>query len=135
MEDTKLILTLVHLIGVFLLFMGIGGMIVRSILGDKDNKQLKILCSVSHGLGLVIILIAGFGILGVAKLAFGPWVIVKLIIWLIFGAVIIVINRKPELGKIIWFLLLILAATAGYLGLQPHASKIAADPSAESQSE
>ena len=33
---------LVHLIGIFLLFMGVGGMIVRAKLSDKENKELNI---------------------------------------------------------------------------------------------
>ena len=74
--------------------------------------------------------------LGMHKLAFGTWVIVKIVIWGVFAFSIVVIKRKPDLGKVMWVALLLLAAVAAYLGLQPHASKAGAEiPSEQNQNQ
>jgi hypothetical protein len=121
--DDYTIYKLIHLIGIFLMFMGFGGLIVRATFADKEDKRLKVLCSVSHGLGLVLTIVGGFGMLATYKLVFGGWVIAKLIIWLAFGGLIVMAKRKPEMGKMLWIVLILLAVVAGYLGLMKHPTK------------
>ncbi|MFZ4765496.1 MAG: hypothetical protein ACOYMN_11125, partial [Roseimicrobium sp.] len=57
---------LAHLVGLILLFVGIGG-----LAGGYSKSALKF-----HGLGLLILLIAGFGLVAKLKLSYtAPWVL------------------------------------------------------------
>ncbi len=110
---------IIHLVGVMLTFLSFGGLLIRSIL-ESDDKKLKRFATISNGIGLLLVLLGGFGLLARLDYGWEPWVMGKLIIWVIFGGMIAVINRKPELGKAIWWLLILLGATATYLaGVKP----------------
>lgn len=95
-----------------MLFMGYGALLGRSIAGS-DHAGLKKLGSITSGIGLVLIIIAGFGLMAkVYDNAFLPWMIVKLVIWLGLGGVIALINRKPALALPLWWTILGLGSVA-----------------------
>jgi hypothetical protein len=103
---------LIHLIGIFTLFLGFG----VAIGSDKTKARWA---APVHGVALLFILVAGFGML--ARLGFHGalpgWAIGKLLIWLILGAAISFAKRKLMPVSILIPLLLVLAGTAGYLAL------------------
>ena len=67
-------------------------------------------------IGLLVILVAGFGLKAKLQIVNWPgWLIAKLIIWLVLGALLAVINRKPSAGLPLWILVIILGAAAAYL--------------------
>ena len=110
---------IIHIVGVMLTFLSFGGLIFRSILGS-DDKKLKRFAFISNGIGLFLVLLGGFGLLARYQYGWQPWVIGKLVIWVILGGLLVVINRKPELGKTIWWIVILLGATAAYLaGVKP----------------
>lgn len=91
-----------HLAGVLLVFLAYGLLIARAMLGSND-ATLRKFGSIASGVGLVLILVGGFGLL--AKIwgnTFHPWVIIKLVTWVLLGGAIALINRLPHLGRI-WF--------------------------------
>ena len=94
-----------------MVFLAYGGLIVRSATGS-DNAGIRRLGGITSGLGLLLTLVGGFGLL--AKLNYGwpVWVIVKLVIWLILGAMIVLINRKPQLSQILWWTTILLGLVA-----------------------
>ncbi|HEX2642231.1 MAG TPA: SirB2 family protein [Thermoanaerobaculia bacterium] len=103
-----------HVLGVLLVFMAFGGMLATP--ANSRNKMGAIF----HGLGLVILLVTGFGLmsrLGISHTALPGWVWAKALIWLIFGGIIVLIKRKPELRGMLWFLLVILGTFAAYLAI------------------
>lgn len=71
--------------------------------------------SIGHGVGLLIILVSGFGLLARLGLVqgFPSWVWVKLGVWLVVGAVFAIAKRKllPPFAQILlWLGLLFVAA-------------------------
>ena len=104
---------LLHLAGVIMLFMGYGALLGRSLAGS-DNVRVRRLGSITSGVGLLLMLVAGFGLL--AKLydnTFHNWIIAKLVIWLVLGGLIVIINRKPSAALPLWWVTLAL----GLLGV------------------
>lgn len=101
----------IHFIGIFMIFLGYGGLIVRSITGS-DDRRIRKLGAITSGIGLFLVLLGGFGLL--ARLGYGwpLWVLVKIAIWMILGFLIMVINRKPQLAGTMWWLTLVLGFVA-----------------------
>lgn len=69
----------------------------------------------AHGIGLLLILISGFGLIS-KKYGnqFQTWMYVKLAIWLALGGCIVLIKRKKVTGFAAWILLLSLGAAAAW---------------------
>ena len=96
-----------HLVGLMFLFVGIG-----SLAGGHSKGAMKF-----HGIGLLILLVAGFGAIAKLKLSYtAPFIIAKLVIWLLLGALPVLIKRKvlPAGGAVI--LAIVLGGCAAYLG-------------------
>jgi len=102
---------LIHLAGVLMVFLAFGGLIGRSLLG-VDGVKLKKLAGITSGVGLILVLLGGFGLLAKLKYGFPGWAIVKLVIWIAFGGLIAVANRKPALAKGLWWGVLVLGLIA-----------------------
>ena len=101
-----------HIVGISMVFLGYGALLARSM-AAPENVSIRKLGSTTSGIGLLLILIAGFGL--IPKLGHSyteTWILVKLIIWLILGGLIVLINRKPQLAMLLWCLLIALSATA-----------------------
>ena len=108
---------ILHIFGIALMFSGLGGLCVLSISGS-DSQAAKKLAGMLHGIALVVILVTGFGAL--AKLGFSDagiplWVWLKLVIWFVFGGVIVLIRRVPQVAGALLVLLPILGAVSAYL--------------------
>lgn len=113
---------ILHVAGIIMLFMGYGALLARSLAGSGDAAVRK-LGSITSGIGLLLILIAGFGMISKLNYSFtAPWLIVKLVIWLALGSIIVLINRQPALAKILWWSILglgvVAAAMVYYMRLQ-----------------
>ena len=103
---------ILHVTGIIMLFMGYGALLARS-LAHSDSTSVRKLGSLTSGIGLLLILIAGFGMISKLGHSFtAPWLIVKIVIWLVLGGVIVLINRKPELAKTLWWSILGLGIVA-----------------------
>ena len=102
---------LIHLVGVLMVFLAFGGLIGRSLLG-VDGAKLKKLAGITSGVGLILVLLGGFGLLAKLKYGFPGWAIVKLVVWIAFGGLIAVANRKPALAKGLWWGVLVLGLIA-----------------------
>ena len=93
-----------------MLFMGYGALLARSMANSTDARVKK-LGSITSGIGLVLILIAGFGLISkIYGNTFEGWMIVKLVVWLLLGGLIVLINRKPALAVTLWWTILGLGA-------------------------
>ncbi len=107
-----------HLIGVMFLLFSLGAYLMLSM--NKSERGRK-LAAMTHGISVLIILVAGFGLL--ARLGFFGtggwplWVWVKLMVWLILGAIIVLIKRVPSLIPVLWFLIPALAGLAAYMAV------------------
>ncbi len=105
-----------HLVAVFAIFLSIGGAVVRSLVADS-NMQVKKVLGILFGSGLLIALIAGFGLMAKLGIAFDGWIVAKLVIWLILGGLPAVLNRKPGMATQVGAVALILGCIAAYLAL------------------
>lgn len=110
---------LLHLIGIFLFFTASGALIYHASLGLGKEHPMRKTAFLSHGIGLFLILVGGFGML--ARLgfmsSFPNWVIVKIIVWLALGGMLALFYRKPQLARAYWWLVIVLGVVAAYLGL------------------
>jgi hypothetical protein len=102
---------IIHLLGVVMVFLSYGGLIVRSATGSQD-KGLRRLGALTSGIGLLLILVGGFGLLARLNYGFPAWVLVKIAIWVVLGALIVLINRKPEYSQVTWWVTILLGLTA-----------------------
>ena len=105
-----------HIIGILMLFLSIGGAIIRAAI-DQKNEKLEKFVLMNHGIALIIIVVAGFGQLAKLGIVFSGWVVVKIMIWLLMGALIMPIKKMPEKRIVWWFSALVLGALAAILAL------------------
>jgi hypothetical protein len=112
---------LVHIFGILLTFVALGGLALHAVNGGtKESNRGRRLVAASYGLGLLLILVGGFGMLarlGVASAGLPGWVWAKLVIWLAIGGLLALPYRKPESGRFLWWLGPLLGVVAGWLAL------------------
>lgn len=104
-----------HIVGISMVYLGYGALLARSM-AAPENVPVRKLGSITSGIGLLFILVAGFGL--VAKLGYNytdTWILVKFAIWLLLGFLIVLINRKPQLAMLLWCLLIALGAIASIM--------------------
>lgn len=106
-----------HILGIAAVFMASGAQVSHVLRGGtKDDDPARSLVLASHGLGLVIALVAGFGMhakLGVD--GFPGWFVGKLLLWLFLGGAVALPYRNPALAKPLWGGLVVVAALATWL--------------------
>ncbi len=112
----------VHIIGIAMLFLAIGGVSVHAANGGtKATSGTRRLVGSIHGIGTLLILIGGFGML--ARMGFKHdsalpgWLWVKLIIWVILSAVSLLPYRWPALARPCLVAMPLLAGVAVYMAL------------------
>ena len=106
-----------HIFGVLLTFTALGGMTLRALAGSRDKGTGGKLAGITHGVALLLILVSGFGLLAKLGYGFPTWVLVKIVIWLLIGAAVVLIRRLPQHATIFWFALPILGACAASLAI------------------
>lgn len=110
-----------HFIGLVFLLSACVGLVVEK----KHNQNLgrplnKKLWYGLHGSGLLIMLIAGFGLLARLGLASSLplWIWLKLVVWLLFGALLPIIARLRHVEALaVIFLTTALVSVAAWLAL------------------
>lgn len=107
-----------HITGAICLFLGLGGYAGVALIDatDEAKKKATKYFAIFHGVGLLLLLVAGFGALAKLNLGFPPWVMVKVVLWVFFGASMVLFKRIPQMAKI-WILLVpAVGILAIYLG-------------------
>ncbi len=105
-----------HIIGIVWLFASLGAQVLWGLNGGtRDDHPDRRLVMMSHGVALLLVFVAGFGMQAKAHLGWPGWFFGKLTIWLILGGVVTLPLRKPELARPMWFALPILGALAAWL--------------------
>jgi hypothetical protein len=101
-----------HLAGIGLTLMALGAVALQH---EDWRKTL----SIAHGVGMLVVLVGGFGLL--AKLAlpmpWPGWVYGKLVLWLVLGAAPTLMKRLPHLAKPLWWATWVLFLLAAYLAV------------------
>lgn len=106
---------LLHVLGLFLLFGSLGGLWALSASGQGRSVARRVLL-ISHGVGLLLVLIAGFGMLAKLGMMGGwpPWVWVKIVIWILVAVLPMVQSRFEKAPGYLFFLAPILGFVAAY---------------------
>ncbi len=110
---------ILHLVGIFILLFSLGGACLHMMNGGTRNFPHRKWIAMSHGIALLLILVAGFGMLAKLGLmaSMPAWVFAKLAIWLVLGGIPALVYRKPQWAKGFWFGILVLACVAAALGV------------------
>ena len=109
---------IMHLTGLVLLFSGLVTLLTLKVTGVALEGSPKKFAFLTHGLGLLLLLVGGFGLLARLNMMhpFPNWVYVKLASWLFFGGIIALIKRK-NLGWSFYVLLLCVFVITGYVAI------------------
>jgi hypothetical protein len=98
-----------HLLGIMFLFVGFGGL--TSANGNRRKGMIM------HGIGLLILLVSGFGLLAKMQLSYtAHWVIGLYVIWVLLGALPVLGKRGILNPCVMIAVALILGAAAAWLG-------------------
>lgn len=110
---------ILHVLGLILVMMSFGGMIVHVINGGtKESNKWRKATMMTHGIGLLLLLVAGFGMLARLGIhSFPLWVAVKVLVWLAFGGLVAVVYKKPSLATRMWLVVPALALIAAICGI------------------
>ena len=110
-----LVYKLLHVAGVLMVLVAVGGVAVHAANGGRrEDNSLRGLLAAMHGIGLILSVVAGFGMLGAS---FPGWAWAKLVIWLVFGAALPLPYRSQALARSLVVILPLLAAVAAWLAL------------------
>ena len=87
----------VHVFGVMLLFTALGGLAGMAAAGRAAEARLA---KILHGVGLVIVFLAGFALLSTLNMSapgsWGTWVWIKLVVWLLLGGSLALVRRQQH---------------------------------------
>jgi hypothetical protein len=107
-----------HMLGIFLTVAALGGAAFHAINGGtRETNKARGMLAAMHGVGLTLIFVAGFGMMAKIGImgSWPHWILGKIVIWLFFGASIVVFNRVQTAAKATLIILILLGAGSGYL--------------------
>ena len=89
---------IMHLFGLALLMLGLGGILSAYALTPKVSTKIRILGMSSHGIGLLLMLTGGFGMAARMGLVQGLpfWIYAKLAIWAFLAIAVSLAKRKAQ---------------------------------------
>lgn len=110
---------MVHLLGIMLTVAALGGMSIHAANGGtRAESRTRALATAVHGTGLLLVLVAGFGMLArLGASAASGWVLMKLGIWLALGLAAMIPYARPPLARALFVAVPLLAALAGVVAL------------------
>lgn len=110
---------LVHVAGILMVFVSLGGLALHGINGGtRETNGARRLTGMTYGVGLLLILVGGFGWLGasgVMEAGMPGWTWAKLGIWMAMGALLALPTVRPELSRIAWFVAPILGVLGAWI--------------------
>jgi uncharacterized membrane protein len=111
-------LKLIHLLGVFVLFMAVGAAslhAMRASSGAEEPRPKPI--AMAHGIGLLTVLAAGVAMLVTNGWGMPGWIHGKLLVWFLFGASLAVLGKRPASARWLAVVLPVLGLVAGALAI------------------
>lgn len=91
-----------HFLGLFMVFTALGALALHAANGGtRESNTARGLVGALHGVGLLLVLVAGFGMLAKRGMTDGVpgWAWAKLGIWFLLGAAAALPVRRPSLGR------------------------------------
>jgi hypothetical protein len=110
-----------HIVGIVMVFVSLGALALHAANGGtRASNQARGLVAGTHGLGLLIVLVSGFGMAGKLGLMSGgmpAWILAKLGVWLLAGALLAVLMRMPQAARAVWLGLPVIGGLAAWLAI------------------
>ena len=110
-----------HLLGIFLVLLSLGGIATHVLNGGTRQFPARKWLASIHGIGLLLIFVAGFGLMAriglVGQGLWPTWIFIKLSIWLVLGTMPILIYRVPNRAGVWGFLTFFLAALSAWTAI------------------
>ncbi len=106
-----------HMVGIFMILVSLGGLMAASAANAGRKSPLHKLAMITNGIGLLVALVAGFGLVALLHPDWPYWVFAKILIWLLLAAMSGLIRRRPESVSLYWWGALILASAGAYLAI------------------
>lgn len=109
----------IHFLGIALVLTGLAGVLTVKMSGGSLEGTTKRLVFSAHGLGLLFVLVSGFGLMARLQLTqmMPGWIFGKLAVWLILGGIIALLKRKGQIGTPLYLLLIAIFTAAAYLAV------------------
>lgn len=108
---------MLHLAGIFALYLALGGLFIHVLNGGtKESNGNRKPIAIMHGIAMFLVLLGGFGML--ARIGQHPhqvWVLMKLGIWLLLGAMVAIPYRIPSLARPLWLALPLVGILAAWI--------------------
>lgn len=104
---------LIHVLGLIVLLLGLGGVLATAGPGQKPNRVFLML----HGLGALAVLVGGIGFAHKSGLGMPAWVWTKLGGWLVLGAMPTLVGRGLMPRGAALIVVLAIGAAAAWLGV------------------
>lgn len=111
---------ILHLAAIIGVFVSLGATCYHAMNGGQRTSGTgRAIVGALHGGGLLLALVAGFGLLARLSLIGGwpGWVWTKLVLWVLLGILVAVPYRRPSLAKPILLALPALGLTAAWLAI------------------
>ena len=102
---------LLHIVGVMLLLLGLGGVLSHA---GGDGKAPRLFL-VMHGIGLLVMLVAGIGFVHKKPLSWDNWLFAKIACWVLLAALPVLVRRGIVPRFLAVVLVVGLGATAAWL--------------------
>ena len=104
-----------HVSAFALLLLSLGGLTVGGFLKAPDRLRKRAL--MFNGVALVLLFVAGFGLIAKGGFSWGFWLYTKISLWLVFGLLPFFIKRFTSKAPYWMFLILILSFVMVGLGV------------------
>lgn len=105
-----------HLFAALLVVLGYGALLARAILAP-ENKPMRVKGAILSGIGLLLLLVAGFGMQAKLGIGWPVWFIAKIVLWVLLGAALSLINKKPAWNCGLWVAIIAIVGLAAWLGV------------------
>ena len=105
---------LIHLLGLALALATSGGLTLSA---QVEGNPKRGLLTGLHGVAMVLLLVAGFGMVARGGFGMPGWVLGKVVIWLLLGAYPVLVRKVSGVAAVGWYVLALLTTAAAYLAI------------------
>ena len=107
---------ILHLVGLLTLFLGLGASIALTKAESNTGRRAAMMLS---GIGLIVVLVAGFGLKAKQGIEGWPlWLVLKILIWIGIGCLPVLCKRGVVTGFVAILAAIALGSAAVWLVLQ-----------------